>query len=258
MPDDNDISPKELLHLIATPDCPVLVDISIDADFDSDPYLIPAAIRYAHSDIPQLIQRLNGAACIVICQKGGKLSQGVASWLRTGGLPARHLNGGNHAWREQPDAPSLPAARLAKLKNDGSVWVTGERPNADQIACHWLVQRFIDRTARTLFVEASEVAGASDRFGAATFEGYATDLALGDRQCRFAAMLYHFDLIGPFFHHIADTVRGATPESSGIETILAGVRVRYPRDEDYVQAAISVFDALFLSALSDNNGSEDT
>ncbi len=71
-------------------------------------------------------------------------------------------------------------------------------------------------------------------------------------------MLYHFDLISPLFHHIADTVRGATPESSGIETILAGVRVRYPRDEDYVQAAISVFDALFLSALSDNNGSEDT
>lgn len=49
----NEITPQQLLRLIGTPNCPQIVDISIDPDFDDDPHLIPGAFA-----IPILIYRV--------------------------------------------------------------------------------------------------------------------------------------------------------------------------------------------------------
>ena len=72
----NEITIPQLLRLIGTPDCPVLVDVCIDPDHDADPFLIPGALRHPHTDITGLRDRLAGRSCVVICQKGKKLSQG--------------------------------------------------------------------------------------------------------------------------------------------------------------------------------------
>ena len=49
MPAPNEITPAQLLRLIGTPEAPVIVDISIDPDFDEDPYLIPGSIEKSTS-----------------------------------------------------------------------------------------------------------------------------------------------------------------------------------------------------------------
>jgi rhodanese-related sulfurtransferase len=39
-------------------------------------------------------------AAIVVCQKGAKLSEGAAAWLRHAGIPADSLEGGIEGWRK--------------------------------------------------------------------------------------------------------------------------------------------------------------
>ena len=36
-------------------------------------------------------------------------------------------------------------------------WVTRRRPKVDRVACPWLIRRFIDATARILYVDPAEV-----------------------------------------------------------------------------------------------------
>ena len=81
MPAPNEITVPQLLRLIGTPNCPAIVDIPIDPDFDADPYLIPGSFRHPHTDIAGLKDRLSGKACVITCQRGIKLSQGLAARL---------------------------------------------------------------------------------------------------------------------------------------------------------------------------------
>jgi hypothetical protein len=41
----NTISIDKLVRLVSTPECPVLIDVQTDEDFDADPCLIPGAVR---------------------------------------------------------------------------------------------------------------------------------------------------------------------------------------------------------------------
>ncbi|MEP1932545.1 MAG: sulfurtransferase, partial [Roseibium sp.] len=90
----NEITVPQLLRLIGTPEAPVIVDISIDPDFAKDPFLIPGSFRHPHTDLPGLIARLQGRPCVVTCQRGIKLSQGLVAWLRSDGHDAEYLQGG--------------------------------------------------------------------------------------------------------------------------------------------------------------------
>lgn len=42
----NEIPVSTLTRLVGTPECPVLVDVRIDENFNDDPRLIPGAYRY--------------------------------------------------------------------------------------------------------------------------------------------------------------------------------------------------------------------
>ena len=86
MPAPNEITTAQLARLVGTPDCPVIVDISIDPDFEDDPFLIPGAFRHPHTDFDGLLRRLDGQPCVIVCQKGIKLSQGMAARLRVHGI----------------------------------------------------------------------------------------------------------------------------------------------------------------------------
>jgi len=54
MPGLASISAAQLSRLIGTPECPALIDIRTDADFDSDPGLISGAFRHPHDRIEDL------------------------------------------------------------------------------------------------------------------------------------------------------------------------------------------------------------
>src|SRR3954469_4181722 len=107
----NTISIDKLARLIGTPKCPALIDVQTDEDFAADPRLIPGAIRRPWSQASEWAKEFVGQSAIVICQKGLKISQGVAACLRHGGIPADPLDGGARAWA-RADLPMVPEAVL--------------------------------------------------------------------------------------------------------------------------------------------------
>ena len=110
----NTISIDKLARLIGTPHCPALVDVRTEDDFNANPRLIPSAMRRPHADPSDWAQEFAGRSAIVICQKGAKLSQGVAAWLRHAGVPADGLEDGFEGWRKA-DLPTVPTAKMPPL-----------------------------------------------------------------------------------------------------------------------------------------------
>ena len=96
---------------------------------------------------------------VVICQRGQKLSQGVAAWLRHEGVAAESLEGGFEAWREAKGL-LIKADKMPGRDDKGrTIWVTRARPKVDRIACPWLIRRFIDPSAVFLFVDRPKCGG---------------------------------------------------------------------------------------------------
>ena len=75
----NEISVSALARLVGTPECPVLLDVRIDEDFDDNPKLIPSAYRHSFLDMVSIADGLRGKVVVVYCQKGMKISQGAAA-----------------------------------------------------------------------------------------------------------------------------------------------------------------------------------
>ena len=77
MASPNQITTSQLFRLIGTPDCPILIDVCIDDDFNEDPRLIPSSRRHPFPRITELLKELYGQRVVIICQKGKKLSSGA-------------------------------------------------------------------------------------------------------------------------------------------------------------------------------------
>jgi rhodanese-related sulfurtransferase len=164
------ISSDKLIRLIGTSSAPALVDVRLDEDFAADPRLIPGAVRRSHLEVQDWASQMTGKSVVVICQKGLKLAEGTAAWLRCGSIAAEVLEGGHLAWTEA-ELPAIPADRIPKRDGRGrTVWVTRSRPKIDRIACPWLIRRFVDPAAVFLFVAPSEVEAVAERFAAVPFD----------------------------------------------------------------------------------------
>lgn len=248
----NEITVPQLLRLIGLPDAPVIVDISIDPDFTEDPFLIPGAFRHPHTDIAGLKERLGGRACVVVCQKGIKLSQGLAARLRADGHRAEYLQGGNFAWRDHADAPRVRAAAIPPAVDGATLWVTRHRPKIDRIACPWLIRRFVDPGARVLFVSPSEVAGVAERYGATPFDVEGVFWSHREERCTFDTMLEEFGLQSPALLGLAQVVRAAdtnthslAPQAAGLLAISVGLSRQYRDDTAQLEAGMALYDALY-------------
>ncbi|KIC33628.1 chromate resistance protein ChrB domain-containing protein [Leisingera sp. ANG-S5] len=247
----NEITPAQLLRLIGTPNAPVLTDICTDEDFAEDPFLIPGSFRHPHTEIESLEARLGGRPCVVICQKGLKLSQGVAAWLRNDGIEAEYLQGGMYGWRGHKGAPRIPASALPAPVGGSTLWVTRHRPKIDRIACPWLIRRFVDAQARFLFVAPSEVAGVAERFGATPFDVEGVFWSHRNEFCTFDTMLDEFGLRTPALDTLACVVRGAdtnrhdlAPEAAGLLAVSVGLSRQYKDDHQQLEAGMTLYDAL--------------
>src|ERR1700712_3720886 len=92
------ISVDKLARLIGTASRPALIDVRLDEDFAGHPRLIPGSRRRPHATVADWATDYAGQSAIVVCQKGKKLSEGVAAWLRHAGIAAESLDGGIEAW----------------------------------------------------------------------------------------------------------------------------------------------------------------
>ncbi|MDA3857340.1 MAG: sulfurtransferase/chromate resistance protein [Roseovarius sp.] len=254
----NEITPQQLLRLIGTPDCPVIVDISIEPDFAADPYLLPGSFRHPHDDIPSLINILGGKACVITCQKGIKLSQGMAAWLRSEGARAEYLSGGIHG------PPRIPAAAIPAPVGGSTLWVTRHRPKIDRIACPWLIRRFVDPAARFLFVSPAEVAGVADRYGATPFDVEGVFWSHRGDHCTFETMLAEFSLQTEALVRLAQGIRGAdtdrhdlSPQSAGLLALSVGLSRQYRDDIQQLEAGMAMYDALYRWARDGGNEGHD-
>jgi rhodanese-related sulfurtransferase len=247
MPGPTDISATNLARLIGTPEAPVVIDVRLDDDRAADPRIIPTALTIRHDDTAALRSAATGPVAVV-CQRGRKLSQGVAALLRTWGVAAEALEGGHQAWA----AAGLPLTPMAVRPAPGTAWVTRQRPKVDRIACPWLIRRFIDPGAQFLFVPAADVPAVAERFGAIPFDIEGVTFTHRGDHCSFDTLLDEFALHTEPLDRVALVVRGAdtdrhdlAPQAAGLLALSVGLSRQYRDDLAQMEAGIVLYDALY-------------
>lgn len=252
MPSPTAISVQKLARLVGTPKCPVLIDVRDDEDFAADPRLVPGSIRRSHADAATWVGAYRGRSAVVICQKGLKLSEGTAAWLRHAGASADSLEGGFAAWADA-GLPLVPVSAIPPRDAAGrTVWVTRSRPKVDRIACPWLIRRFVDPEAVFLFVAPAEVPAVAERFAATPFDVEGTFFSHRGDTCSFDTMVEAFGLqIEPLLR-LAAIVRGAdtghleiAPEAAGLLAVSLGLSRMYADDLEQLEAGMAVYDAVY-------------
>ena len=252
MPSTTAITVSQLSRLVGLPGAPVIIDVRIDEDFDADPRLLPASCRRNFKTVSTWATEFAGRQVSVVCQKGQKLSQGVAAWLRHEGISAESLEGGFEAWR---DANGL-LVRTEKLpprdEKGRTVWVTRSRPKVDRIACPWLIRRFVDPQAIFLFVEAAEVPAVADRFQAVPFDIDNVFWSHRGDRCTFDTMIEEFGLESEALDRLAVIVRAAdtasldlVPQAAGFLAASLGLSRMFRDDLGQLEAGMLLYDAFF-------------
>lgn len=252
MPSPDQITVAQLRRLVGTPNCPPIIDVRIDEDFNANPWLIPTARRHSHDSIDELAPTLCGQRAVVVCHKGKKLSEGAAALLRNAGVAAEKLVGGAVAWREA-GAILIPADNIPQRNRRGqTLWVTRHRPKIDRIACPWLIRRFVDPAAQFLFVSPAEVADVADRFGATPFDTEDGFWSHRGERCTFDTMIEEFALQSDALDRLATIVRGAdtnrhdlAPEAAGLLAASLGLSRMYKNDLEQLDAGMLLYDAMY-------------
>ena len=99
MPSYLEVAPDKLKRIIGTPNLPTIIDVRDAEDYAADPRLIPTSFRRDYRTVADWGPGVVGPS-IIVCQKGRKLSHGVAAYLRVLGKNAEVLEGGIEAWRD--------------------------------------------------------------------------------------------------------------------------------------------------------------
>jgi rhodanese-related sulfurtransferase len=252
MPSSPSISVDKLARLIGTPRAPVVVDVRRDEDFRADPRLVPGSVRRRHDNVAEWAAGLGGRPAVVVCERGQKLSEGTAAWLRHAGVAAEVLDGGFRAWVAAAQ-PAVPVAMLPARDNQGrTLWVTRARPKIDRIACPWLIRRFVDPAAVFLFVAPSEVAAVAERFAATPFDVEGVFWSHRGELCTFDVMVEELALDTPPLRHLARIVRGADtarldlePEAAGLLAASLGLSRLHADDLAQLEAGMTLYDAFY-------------
>jgi rhodanese-related sulfurtransferase len=248
----NRITVDKLARLIGTPKCSAIVDVRSEEDFAADPRLIPGSLRRGHAGVSGWAHEFEGRSVVAACQRGLKLSQGVAAWLRHFGIEADSLEGGIEAWMAA-GLPLVPHAKLPPRDGAGrTVWVTRERPKIDRIACPWLIRRFVDPAAVFLFVAPAEVVAVGERFAATPFDIEGVFWSHRGERCTFDIMVEELGLSTEPLLHLATIVRGADTarldlarEAPGLLAVSLGLSRSYADDLEQLAAGMVLYDALY-------------
>ncbi len=245
MPQPGQITPSQLMRLIGTDAAPTIFDVRIAGDIAADPRVIPTSIMQSHDQF--LTPPMGVTRAVVVCQRGRKLSEGVAALLRSHGIEAESLEGGTMAWA----AAGLPMTAISTLPKTG-LWVTRHRPKIDRIACPWLIKRFVDPQARFLFVAPAEVADVAEKFGAIPFDIEGVPFSHEGDFCTFDTMIKTFGLNSAALDRLALVVRAAdtdrhdlSSQAAGLLAISVGLSKLYRDDLEQLNAGMAIYDALY-------------
>ncbi|MFZ0602932.1 MAG: sulfurtransferase/chromate resistance protein [Roseiarcus sp.] len=259
----NTILADKLARLIGVPHRPALIDVRAKEEFAADPRFIPGAIRRPHETVSSWAPEFAGRAAVVICEKGQKISEGVAAWLRHAGASSAEVLAGGHAAWAQAGLPLVPEAKLPPRDPQGrTVWVTRSRPKIDRLACPWLIRRFVDPEAVFLFVSPAEVQSVAERFNGAPFDVEGVFWSHRSELCTFDTMLDEFGLRGEALDRLAAIVRGAdtarldlAPEAPGLLAASLGLSRMHLDDIEQLAAGMTLYDAFYRWA---RDASEET
>lgn len=252
MPSTTTITVPQLSRLVGLPDAPTIIDVRIPDDVDADPRLLPTSRRRDFKTVVHWADEFAGKRVVIICQKGQKLSQGVAAWLRHAGIAAETLEGGFEAWRDA-NGLLVDTTRIPPRDQTGrTVWVTRSRPKVDRIACPWLIRRFVDPLAVSLFVDAAEVAAVADRFQATAFDIDGVFWSHRGEHCTFDTMIEEFGLACDALSRLAVVVRAAdtarldlVPQAAGFLAASLGLSRMYRDDLEQLEAGMLLYDAFY-------------
>jgi rhodanese-related sulfurtransferase len=252
MSSNTQITAAQLSRLVGMPDAPTIVDVRIPDDVALDARILPTADQRSHKTVADWAGIYAGRRVVVVCQRGQKLSEGVAAWLRHEGVAAETLEGGFEAWRDA-SGMLVTTARLPPRDASGrSLWVTRARPKIDRIACPWLIRRFVDPGAVFLFVAPSEVAAVADRFGAAPFDIDGVFWSHRAERCTFDIMIEEFGLASPALDRLAEIVRAAdtarldlAPQAAGFLAASLGLSRMFKDDLAQLDAGMLLYDAFY-------------
>ncbi len=252
MPSTTEITVSQLSRLVGLPTSPAIVDVRIDEDVAADTRLLPGSRRRPYQSVEAWAPDYAGKSVIVVCQRGAKLSQGVAAWLRHEGIDAQSLEGGLEAWRKAGELLIRPEKLPSRDAKGRTVWVTRARPKVDRIACPWLIRRFVDPSAVFLFVAPSEVGAVAERFQATPFDVDGVFWSHRGEACTFDTMIEVLDLRSAALLQLAKIVRGAdtarldaTPQSAGLLAASLGLSRMHRDDLAQLEAGLSLYDAFY-------------
>lgn len=247
-----EITASQLMRRVGLSDAPVLIDVRLPEDVALDPRRLPASEWRDYRDADRWAGSFQGRDVVVICQKGLKLSHGVAAMLRLAGARAESLEGGFLAWVQAGGILLKSDKAPERLAGQGTLWVTRTRPKIDRIACPWLIRRFIDPAARFLFVAPSEVFGVAERFGATPFDTENVFWSHRGPLCTFDVMIKEFGLSHTALDHLARLVRAADtatldlePEAAGLLAISLGLSRMFRDDLEQLGHGLLIYDAFY-------------
>lgn len=221
------ITANDLLALIGTDHAPQIIDVCLAEDIAAAPWRIPTARYVPHWQILDALPLPgSGQTVVTVCQKGLKLSQGAAALLRSAGVTAYALEGGNLAWF----GADHPRLALDHAPDVGAIWVLPATRTPAALTCAWVITRWYDPTARLLWVALEHMADVATRFDAALLDPLpSVSTAFAER-----------GLVHPKLSAFLDSVDAGT--APGLDLIRT-LPILHPSDAGCAQAALPFLDA---------------
>ena len=157
---------------------------------------------------------------------------------------------------EQHLSPGEPTPRAEPIKQQpieqfqGKTWATRKRPWIDRLATAWLVLRFIDASARFVWIESPRKCPKS----AVGFDFDGATFTHADGKVTFEVVAHTFGLaddaalkrIGDLVHYI-DVGGIPVDEAAGVEALVRGQLAQHADDDDLLRASLPLFDALYAA-----------
>jgi rhodanese-related sulfurtransferase len=248
------ISPNDLWNSIGRASAPQIIDARRRDAYNAATHVLPAATWVDASHDGWIASLDQTRPVVVACKAAHEMSQMAAAELRERGFDASVLAGGYAAWSEAK-LPLIDKAKLDQIApTRPSLWVTRRRPKIDRIACPWLIRRFIDASARILFVDPAEVPSVAKETGAIPFDIEGVEISHDGPRCSFDTLIQLFGLEGePSLDRLAMIVRGAdtarpdlAPEAAGLHALSLGLSaIAGDDDHGLLRQGFMVYDGLF-------------
>ncbi|MEM8653702.1 MAG: rhodanese-like domain-containing protein [Pseudomonadota bacterium] len=228
----HEIAADDLLFRLGTALSPQIIDVCLPEDIAADPWRIPTARHIPHREIADHAPKLDPRRPVItICQKGLKLSQGAAAILRSHGLNACALVGGNLAWFEA----GHPRLDLTQAVAPATAWVLPARRDGRAMLAAWIIWRWYDPQASLIWVKQTYARDVASRYDAVTLPD---DLPLAET----------FQEIGLIHPGLGRWCRSVEDGRAPVAALLETLPQLHPADDAVARAAVPLLDAAWMAA----------